>query len=53
MRNGRMRIYEIEVTTYAGSRKTGGKFSLWQDALDALEAVLKTGFYRAGRIVFH
>ena len=52
MNNGRMRIYEIEITTYAGTRKIGGKFALWQDALDALESILKTGFYRAGRVVF-
>ena len=52
MNNGRIHIYEIEITTYSGGRKVGGKFTAWQDALDALESILKTGFYRAGRIVF-
>ena len=53
MNNGRMRIYEIEITTYSGARKIGGKFTSWQDALDALESILKTGFYRAGCMLFH
>ena len=52
MNDGRIRIYEIEITTYSGARKVGGRFPSWQDALDALESILKTGFYRAGRVVF-